>query len=203
YLGKMFTQPLPLYVLADSPFKTYDDVLAYARANPGKFRWGTSGSRGIGEIITMSGFQHAGVQTTTVPYKAGVEANTALLGGHIEAVASTDFGPLLQAGKVRLLVETTPVKFPGQERVPSFKELNYPLSVEIFYGVVGPAHLPPAVVQWWDSLLAEIARSKEYAELCEKIAAIPAYQDSAGFKQYVTKGYADIGRVLATLPPSQ
>jgi Tripartite tricarboxylate transporter family receptor len=108
----MFTQPLPLYVLAGSPFKSYADALAYARANPGRFRWGTAGSRGIGEILMASGFQHAKVETVTVPFKAGVDANTALLGGHIEAVASTDFGPLLQAGKVRLLVETGPVKIP-------------------------------------------------------------------------------------------
>ena len=93
YLAKMFTQPLPLYVRADSPFKTYDDLLKYARANPGKLRWGTSGARGIAEILMESGFRHAGVETISVPYKAGVEANTALLGGHIEAVASTDFGP--------------------------------------------------------------------------------------------------------------
>ncbi len=197
YLGKMFTQPLPLYVLADSPFKSYEDVLSYARANPGQFRWGTSGSRGIAEILMASGFQHAKVDTVTVPYKAGVEANGALLGGHIEAVASTDFGPLLQAGKVRLLVETGPVRIPGQPNVPTFKELNYPLSVEVFYGIVGPANLPGEVIQWWDSLLAEVVKTKEYAELCEKISALPAYQDSAGFKQFVARGYADLGKALA------
>ena len=76
-----------------------------------------------------SGFRHAGVETTTVPYKAGVEANTALLGGHIEAVASTDFGPPLKAGQIRLLVETGPHKIPGEPQVPTFRELKYPLSV--------------------------------------------------------------------------
>jgi len=202
YLGKMFTQPLPLYVAAESPFRSYADVLSYARANPGKFRWASSGSRGIGEILMASGFQHARVDTITVPYKAGADANSALLGGHIEAVASTDFGPLVQAGKVRLLVETGPVKIPGQPDVPTFKELNYPLSVEVFYGVVGPANLPAAVTQWWDSLLAELAKTKEYAELCEKIAAQVAYQDGAGFKQFVSRGYVDLGKALAAQPPA-
>jgi tripartite-type tricarboxylate transporter receptor subunit TctC len=203
YIAKMFTQPLPLYVRADSPFKSYADLLSYARANPGKLRWGTSGARGIAEIIMESGFRYAGVDTTTVPYKAGVEANTALLGGHIEAVASTDFGPPLQAGQIRLLVETGPLKIPGQPHVPTFKELKYPLSVEVFYGVVGPANLPPEVLKWWDSLLAEVVKTKEYAEFCEKTFSLPVYEDSATFKQYVMRGYPEFGKALAALPSRQ
>jgi len=200
YLGKMFTQPLPLYVRAESPFKTYADVLAYARANPGKLRWGTSGSRGVGEILMESGFQYAKVDTITVPYKAGVEANIALLGGHIDAVAGTDFGPLLQAGKIRLLVETGPLKIPGHESVPTFKDLQYPLSVEVFYGIVAPANLPAEVPKWWDALLSEMVKTKEYAELCEKIFLLPSYSDGASFKRMVVRGYPEFGKALASQP---
>ena len=199
YLAKMFTQPLPLYVRADSPFKTWNELLGYARANPGKIRWGTSGARGIAEIMMMSGFRHAGVDTITVPYKAGAEANTALLGGHIESVASTDFGPPLAAGQIRLLVETGPHKVPGQPNVPTFKELGYPLSVEVFYGVVGPASLPAEVLRWWDSLLAELFKTKEFAEYCEKTYSLPVYEDSATFKQFVMRGYPEFGKAVQSL----
>jgi tripartite-type tricarboxylate transporter receptor subunit TctC len=51
YIAQLITQPMPLYVRADSPFKTYEDVLTYARANPGGFRWGTAGARGLAEIV--------------------------------------------------------------------------------------------------------------------------------------------------------
>jgi tripartite-type tricarboxylate transporter receptor subunit TctC len=203
YLAKMFTQPLPLYVRADSPFRTYNDLLSYAKANPGKLRWGTSGARGIAEILTESGFRHAGVETTTVPYKAGVEANTALLGGHIEAVASTDFGPPLKAGQIRLLVETGPHKIPGEPQVPTYRELKYPLSVEVFYGVVGPANLPEEVRKWWDSLLADAFNTKEYADFCEKTFSLPVYEDSAAFKQFVLRGYPEFGKAIAALPAKQ
>ena len=196
YLGKMFTQPLPLYVLSESRFKSYAELLTYAKANPGKLRWGNSGARGIAEIMMESGLRHAGVETTAVPFKAGADANTALLGGHIDAVASTDFGPLLQAARIRLLVETGPLKIPGHESVPTFRELGYPLSVEVFYGIVGPAKLPPDAIKWWDALLAEISRTREYAELCDKIFALPSYADSASFKRMVTGGYADFGKAL-------
>jgi tripartite-type tricarboxylate transporter receptor subunit TctC len=201
YIAKLFTQPLPLYVRTESPFKTYAELLGYARANPGKLRWGTAGSRGIGEIIMDSGFHHAGVETTTVPYKAGVDANFALLGGHIDAVASTDFGPMLQAGRIRLLVESGPLKIPGQPNVPTFRELKYPLSVEVFYGVVGPANLPAEVTKWWDSLLAEAVKTKEYADFCEKTFSLPFYEDSATFRQFVMRGYPEFGKAIAVLPP--
>ena len=117
-------------------------------------------------------------------------------GGHIDAVASTDFGPLLQAGRIRLLVETGPLKIPGHESVPTFRELGYPLSVEVFYGIVGPAKLPPESIKWWDALLAEISRTREYAELCDKIFALTSYADSASFKRMVTGGYAEFGKAL-------
>ncbi|MBV8031709.1 MAG: tripartite tricarboxylate transporter substrate binding protein, partial [Betaproteobacteria bacterium] len=197
YLGKMFTQPLPLYVAAESRFKSYEELLAYARANPGKLRWGNSGARGIAEIMMESGFRHAGVQTIGVPFKAGADANTALLGGHVDAVASTDFGPLLQAGRIRLLVETGPLKIPGHENVPTFRELGYPLSVEVFYGLIGPANLPPEAVKWWDALLSEVSRTKEYAALCEKIFALPSYAGSAAFRRMVVSGYPEFGKALA------
>jgi len=203
YLSKMFTQPLPLYVRAESPFKTYADVLAYARANPGKLRWGTAGSRGVGEILMRSGFEHAKVDTITVPYKSGVEANVALLGGHIDAVASTDFGPLLQAGKIRLLVETGPLKIPGHEEVPTFRELQYPLSAEVFYGVVAPAGVPAEAIKWWDSLLAEISKTREYAELCDRIFLLPAYADSVSFRRMVLTGYPQFGRALSAQPAAK
>lgn len=199
YLAKMFTQPLPLYVRADSPLNTWNDALNYARANPGKLRWGISGARGIAEILMTSAFRHAGVDTIAVPYKAGVEANTALLGGHIESVASTDFGPPLAAGQIRLLVESGPHKIPGQPNVPTFKELGYPLSVEVFYGVVGPANLSAEVRAWWDSLLAEAFKTKEFAEYCEKTYSLPVYEDSATFKQFVMRGYPEFGKALQAL----
>ena len=80
--------------------------------------------------------------------------------------------------------------------VPTFRELGYPLSVEVFYGIVGPAKLPPDAIQWWDALLAEISRTREYAELCDKIFALPSYADSASFKRMVTGGYAEFGKAL-------
>lgn len=197
YIAQLVSQPLPLYVRSDSPFKTYDDVLAYARANPGKFRWGTAGARGFAEIVVGAGFRHEKVETTPIPYKGGAEAVTALLGGHIEAVASTDFGPMLQAGRVRLLVETGPVKAVGHDHIKTYADLGYPISVPVFYGLMGPAKLPPEIVRWWEELCRELAVSPGFASLVQTQAGMVSYQGSGEFTQSIRRGHEGFARALA------
>ncbi len=200
YISQIITQPLPLYVRADSALKTYKEALAFARANPGKLRWGTSGARGFAEIVMGNAFRHEGVDTVSVPFKGGADAITALLGGHIEAVASSDFGPMLQAGRVRLLVETGPNKIPGQPDVPTFSELGYPMAYPVFYGIFGPAGIPGEAVQWWEAVLKDLVASKRFAELAAKMSGIPSFVGSAEFTRVVHRGYSDFGKALKTLP---
>lgn len=197
YIAQLITQPLPLYVRTDSPFKTYEDVLAYARANPGGFRWGTAGARGFAEIVVGAGFSQEKVDTTNVPFKGGAEAVSALLGGHIEAVASTDFAPQLRAGKVRLLVETGPLKAPGHAHIKTYRELNYPISASVFYGLMGPAKLAPDVIQWWETLCRELTSSREFAALIEAQAGLVSFQGYAEFSAAIRKGHAEFASALA------
>jgi len=197
YLGLVMAQPYPLYVLADSPFKTFNDVLAYARANPGKFRWGTAGANTLGQILMQSAFERDKVDVTTVPFKGGADAINALLGGHIEGVVSSDFGPMLAAGKVRLIVETGETR--PMPQVPTLKELGYPLSVTLKYGVFGPAGLPQDIVSWWDSLLKEFSESTAYAEFAKKNYGIPIYASPAEVTRHVQQTYSNIGTAIKTL----
>jgi tripartite-type tricarboxylate transporter receptor subunit TctC len=198
YIAQLVSQPLPIYVRSDSPFKTYEDFLAHARGNPGKVRWGTAGARGFAEIVVSSALRHEKVDTISVPYKGGAEAVTALLGGHIEAVASTDFGPQLQAGKVRLLVETGPTRAPGHEHLKTFGELGYPISAPVFYGLMGPARMPPEAVKWWEAVARELAASPSFATLVQTQAGIVSYSGSAEFTASVRRGYDGFAKALGS-----
>jgi len=196
-VAQLISQPLPLYVRADSPFNSYADVLNYARGNPGKFRWGTSGARGFAEIVMEAAFKREKVETTTVPFKGGAEAIVALLGGHIEAVASSDFGPVLQDGRVKLLVETGPYKIPGAPNVPTFRELGYPLSVAVFYGLFGPGGMDPVHLRWWDVLVKEAVASPKFARVAQTMSGTPAFQPSEEFGNTIRRGYVEFGKALA------
>ncbi|MCC7275661.1 MAG: tripartite tricarboxylate transporter substrate binding protein [Alphaproteobacteria bacterium] len=199
YLAAYIGISIPIYVTSASPYQSYADLLSYAKANPGKLRWGTAAVRGVAHIATEAAFRKEGVKATFVPFSGGAEAITALLGNHIEAVVSSDYGPHLDAGSVRLLVETGPAKIPGHEALPTFAELGYPISVPAAYGVFGPKGLSPEVIAWWETLLKEMTQSPQYADVVKKLRGTPLYQDSAGLTQTVATGFAGLGKEIEGL----
>ncbi len=95
-----------LCVRGDSPWKTLNDLLAYAKKNPGQLKWSHHGRGSTIHIIPLSMFQKAGVETVDIPYKGGSEQMAALLGGHVQASSNVYSIPKehVQAGKIRFLV---------------------------------------------------------------------------------------------------
>jgi tripartite-type tricarboxylate transporter receptor subunit TctC len=193
YMATFFAISNAAYVRSDSPFKSFADVIAYAKANPGKLRWSTAAVRGTSHLATEAAFRKEGVQTTMVPFTGGSQALAALLGKHIDLSVSSDYGSYLNAGEVRLLAETGSVKVPGMPQVPTYAELGYPVSITTTYGMFGPAGLPVAVVSWWESLIKEMTTSPAYEETAKKMRLTPFYEDSATMTRNVRDGYRKFG----------
>jgi len=199
YIGIYAYIPIAFYVKADSAFKDWPGVLRHARDNPGKLRWGTSGVRGAAHIAVEAAFRKEGLKTTFVPFTGGAEALTALLGNHIEAVVSADYGPQLSSGTVRLLALTGTEKLPSQPALPTFKELGYPLSTEAIYGIFGPARLPKDIVTYWEGAIREMMKTDEFATGLKAVSASPVYMDSAQFTANVEENYRKIGEAIDAL----
>jgi tripartite-type tricarboxylate transporter receptor subunit TctC len=133
---------------ADSKFKTWKDVLDYARANPGKLTYGSPGagtSLHIGmELISA----RDEILVTHVPFKGGAETTAALIGGHVDiSVEGTTMLPLIDAGQVRLLMVWTESRVPRWPDVPSLRDLGYPWTFDSPWGIAGPKGMDAAVVQ--------------------------------------------------------
>ena len=98
-----------MVVRSDSPWKTIQEFVKYAKENPNKVTYGTPGV-GTNPHLAMEELSIlTGIQLVHMPFKGGAEANTALLGGHIDAISdSTSWGPMVDAGKFRLLVTYSP-----------------------------------------------------------------------------------------------
>jgi tripartite-type tricarboxylate transporter receptor subunit TctC len=199
YLAQYLVTPHPAYVTTQSPFRSWQDVIAHARANPGRLRWATAAPRGGPHIATEAAFRKEGVRTTFVPFGGGSEAIAALLGGHIEMVVSSDYPPLLEAGQVRLLAEIGPDKVPGMENVPIFAELGYPLPLRIFFGLAGPANLPAEVIATWERVMQEIMATPSWAELMGRYKATSAFLPQPRFQERVLFANREIGRVVREL----
>jgi tripartite-type tricarboxylate transporter receptor subunit TctC len=141
----------PLVVLANdnSPFRTLGDLIGAAKADPGKLTYGTSGTGG-GVHIAMELLQiTAGCRMQQVPYKGSAPALADLMGGHLSFAGSSisSAATLIHAGKVRALAVTSARRNASLPEVPTVAESGYKdFNAISFYGVMGPAGIPPPVV---------------------------------------------------------
>jgi tripartite-type tricarboxylate transporter receptor subunit TctC len=199
YLFQTLVSAQPLFVKSDSPHKTIEELMSWAKANPNKLFWSTAATNGGTHISTQAAFRAAGIQATYVPYKGGADAMNGLLGGQIQALVAAEFPPHAAAGTIRLLAESGPDKIPEYPRVPTYKELNFPISVPIFYGVAGPAGIPADVIKEWNAAAADMVKTPGFADLVNKLKGSTAYQGHAEFTASVTGVYRQMGRLIPEL----
>ncbi|MBA3599547.1 MAG: tripartite tricarboxylate transporter substrate binding protein [Methylibium sp.] len=137
-----------LVVAADSRYKTVQDLIAAAKAAPGKLSYG-SGGAGSFQHLTMEMFkQRAAIDIQHVPYKGSAPAYTDLLGGQLDVLFDSQPGvvPLLQAGKVRVLAVSTPQRVPTLPDVPTVAERGYAgFDALGWLGIVAPKGLDPVI----------------------------------------------------------
>jgi tripartite-type tricarboxylate transporter receptor subunit TctC len=149
-----------LVVGADRPWKTLSDVIAYAKKNPGQFKWGHAG-RGTGvHFVVFYIFKTVGVQTTEVPFKGAAENITAILGGHVDAM-TTSYSPVkdhMRAGKLRCLTFFSDRRFPDQPDIPSVVELGFPDACKLatYVGVYAHRNTPENIKSYLVGVLKKI-----------------------------------------------
>jgi tripartite-type tricarboxylate transporter receptor subunit TctC len=126
------------------------DVVAAAKANPGKLTFASGGLGGSHHLSGELFKQIAGIDMTHVPYKGGSLATTDLLGGQVDMMFEQMYSaaPNLRAGKLRALAITSKVRSPLFPDVPTMQEAGVPgFEVQNWQGLVGPAKMPPAIVK--------------------------------------------------------
>ena len=198
YLFQFLVSAQPLFVKSDSAHRTWQDFIAWARANPGKLNWSTAATNGGPHIATEAAFRHLGITATYIPYKGGAEAITALMGGQIDALVAAEFPPFVASGQARLLVESGPDRLPDFPNLQTYKELGYPLSVPIFYGIAGPAGVPADVIAQWEEAAQDMMKTAAFKELMTKLKSNASYQ---GHKEF-TATLATVQREMARLIPA-
>jgi tripartite-type tricarboxylate transporter receptor subunit TctC len=161
--------PLILMVRNDSPYKSVKDLVAAAKAAPGKLSYG---SGGIGGSHHLSGalFEHAaGLDMIHAPYKSGSAAATDLMGGQVHMMFEQMYAamPSIQAGRMRALAITSKKRSPLLPDLPTMAEQGFP-EVEVlnWQGLIGPKGMPPEMVK---QLNAACNQALQTAEVKEKI----------------------------------
>lgn len=196
YIASYTGISVPCFVRSGSPFKTWDELLDYARREPARLRWATAAPRGLAHIATDAAFRSEKVTATFVPFRGGADAVTALLGDHIDMVVSSDFGPHLAAGAVRLLAETSPNPNASPSGIVSFAERGYPIAIPASYGLFGPAGMPEKVVAWWEDAIGEMTYSPMYADFLKIINGYALFQKSSEFTRMARQASVVLGRQI-------
>ena len=139
-----------MIVKPDAPWKNFQEFVDYAKKNPRKIKYSTSGV-GTGMHLAMEYIANKdGIQWIHIPYKSAAAARMALMGGHVDACsAGAEFVPFAKQGMVRVLATHGEKRSPAFPDVPTLKELGYDFVKETVFAMMGPAPLPPDVLKSW------------------------------------------------------
>ena len=177
--------PFCLVVSGDSPWKTLDEFIAYARANPAKANYGITG---IGNTAHI-GPEHlkllAKFPMEFVNFDGGAKLITALLGGHIQAggINPVDVKEHVKAGKIRVLVVFGEKRLadPLFANVPTAKELGYNVIVTLWQGIGAPKGLPEAVRVKLEDAFARALATPETRDALRNLGIEPSYLNGVDF----------------------
>ncbi len=177
---------------------TLKDAVARAKARPGEVTFSSSGSATIIHLAGEYFASEAGVKLLHVPFKGSAPAVTALLGGEVNLAFDTltVLAPQIKAGKVKGLAIAARERSPLLPDVPTAAEVGYPVDVPSWFGLVGPARLPSAIVK---RLSEEVAALQRDPTVKARLAAQGLQAWSGGpeaFSQQIRADYAKYGAVV-------
>jgi tripartite-type tricarboxylate transporter receptor subunit TctC len=218
HLGKVGYEPLAdltyiigisgytfgVVVRADSPWNTWADLVAYAKANPGKLSYGTPGAN-TSLHVTMEDIAYRyGIKWTQVPFRGNADNMTALLGGHVDAAAdATGWGPHVDAGKLRLLATWGAQRTKRWPNAPTLKELGFDVVSNSPYGIAGPKGMDPKVVRILHDAFRRGMQDPVHMQAMEKYDQDLLYMSGEEYAKFARDTFAAERDTMARLQATQ
>ena len=170
------------FASADTPFKKWEDVIAYAKANPGKITYGSTGSGTSLHLGMEMLAEKSGVKFTHVPFKGAAEVNAAVAGGHVMLGASgTSIRPLVDAGKARFLNVWTVKRVSFLPDIPTLQDLGYPYVIDSPWGLAGPKGMDPKVVAKIHDAFKKALEEQPVIDSLARFDMVPNYKGTADY----------------------
>ena len=174
-----------LVVQASSPIKSIKDLVEFAKANPGTFTFGNTGTGTSPHLAVEEFAQEAGIKLQAVPYKGNAENMQAILGGHIMAASdATGWGPHVDSGKLRLLATYGSKRTKRWPTVPTLDELGYKTISDSPFGVCGPKNMEPAVVKVLHDAFKKTLDDPAVLSVFDKYDQNVIYLDTRAYTKY-------------------
>ena len=192
-------------ILANSstPYNTVKELVVYAKENPGKVSYASVGNGSIPHLTAEMFAQQAGISLLHVPYKGAAPALQDLLANHINLSFETSLVSAMgnmSSGRVKIIATTGPQRAAAAPNVPTIAESGYPnFSAQGWFGLFGPANLPPAIEDALNKATTAALRDPEVIARFEKLGVIPHPQTPASFISFMqveNKKWAAVAKTL-------
>lgn len=191
---------------ADGPYKTGKDIIARLKSAPDSVAFAFGTSRGNANHIGIAlAAKAAGVDPATlkvVIYKASIEATTALMGGHVDVVATpmSTYLPVLDTGKIRIVAIAAPKRVGGRfAGVPTWKEQGYDAVMPSYRMFIAARGLDEGQRRYWDGVFGKLAKSDAWQKELAANEWQGAYMNSAESVKYLDARYAEYRKILTEL----
>ena len=168
-------QPAIIVGRADLPYKNIKEMVAYAKANPGKINRGSPGAAILTNLAPMTFEKSLGITTTHVPFNGDAPAVQALLGGQIDIHGTSITGslPHVQSGKLRVLGVMDSRRLPQVPDAPTFKEQGYDLEAVLWYSLSVPAATPKEAIDRLNRAVNQVIADPEFVARAQAIGMEP------------------------------
>jgi putative tricarboxylic transport membrane protein len=176
-------------VPAKSPYQTIDDLMAEAKAHPGKLKLATNAAGGEDHIFGGMIEQATGAKFTYVHTRGGAEAMQNVMGSHVDIAVPNPSETLgqLQGGLVRVLAVASSERLKVLPEVPTLKERGIDVEYRMFRGIAMPAGVPDNVRTYWNDVLTKVTQSERWSrDYLRKLELTPNFKGPADALDFMT-----------------
>jgi len=181
------------------PVASWEEFLAYAKANPGKLNYGMTGRGSAQEILALELGKLTGIQMTGIAYKGGADVMNDLIPGRLHFYVSPTLGvlPHYKAGRLRLVAVTSSERLAAAPDIPTLLEKGLPFVRYGWLGVCAGAGTPPALIALLNRNIGAIVRSPEYRELIEIAGSVAVASTPEELGHILRETYEQTARIAA------
>ena len=189
-----------LVVKADAPWKGLRDLVAAAKAEPGKITVGNSGVGSHTHMTSIALFKTAGAAVLDVPFGAA-QVIPSLLGGHVQAVVQLPSALIshVKAGNLRVLAALSAKRDTAFPEVPTAREQGINVGAELWRGIAVPKGTPRRIIARLEDAIRKTVATPEFVKSCERLAVNPAFLPAPEFAKVVAREDAEIARMMQSL----
>lgn len=197
YICRTFDVPVFVLVAPSSRFKTLDDVLAYARGNPGKLNYATVGPGSLPHLAALDLARAAKVDYNHVPYKGESAAVTDLLGGHVDLYLGTS--AVASIHNLRRLAVAAASRVTESPDTPTLSELGYKVTWAIMGGVIAPKGIAPDALAKLRGACADVVKTADFEQALDRYKVRLAYADGPEFQKAIAREAAESRELLKSV----